>query len=112
MAKLYSSAAAEDSAVVSAVPARVDEVIATNKSATDVFLHIFDSATVPANTTAPYICIGVPAGRTVSWDPEKGSDTDKGEPFNSGVAVCLSSTAATKTVTTGSDGVFTVRGSV
>lgn len=110
MAFLYSSAAAEDSAVASAVECVVDEIIATNVSATARFLHIFDSATVPADTAAPDICIAIPAATTVSWDCEgTSSGKVKGETFYSGVAVCISSTAATKTVTVASEGVFTVR---
>lgn len=109
MQKLYTSAAAEASAVVSAVQCRVDEVIATNTSAGVLYLHIFDSATVPADTAAPDVCIAVPATSTASWDPERGGGSDRGTPFSSGCAVCFSSTAATKTVA-GAIGVFTVRG--
>ena len=112
MNKIYSSSAAEDSAVASASSCNVDEIIATNVSASDRFLHIFDSATLPADTTAPDICIAIPAGTTVSWDAERGDSRDAGTPFSSGCAVCLSSTAATKTVTIASEGVFTVRGRV
>ena len=103
---LHSSSAAEASAVAAAASCRVDEVICTNTSAGVLYLHIFDSATVPADTTAPDVCIAIPATSTASWDPE-------GEKlsFNSGCAVCLSSTAATKTVA-GAVGVFTVRGSL
>jgi hypothetical protein len=111
MDKLYSSAAAEASAVASASKCFVDEVIATNTSAGVLYLHIFDSATVPADTAAPDVCIAVAATSTVSWDPERGSAADKGVSFDNGCAVCLSSTAATKTVA-GAVGVFTVRGSV
>lgn len=109
MDTLYSSAAAEASAVASAVACRVDEIIATNTSAGVLYLHIFDSATLPADTTAPDICIAVPATGTASWDPERGDSRDRGIPFSNGCAVCLSSTAATKTVA-GAVGVFTVRG--
>ena len=105
MDRFYRSSAAEASAVASATPAYVDEIIATNTSAGVLYLHIFDSATVPADTTAPDICIAVPATSTVSWD------ADTVVYFSAGVAVCLSSTAATKTVA-GAVGVFTVRGKV
>jgi len=111
MKKLYSSSAAEASAVASASRCRVDEIIATNSSAGVLYLHIFDSATVPADTTAPDICISVAATSTVSWDPEALSQSDVGVVFDNGCAVCLSSTAATKTVA-GAVGVFTVRGEV
>jgi hypothetical protein len=109
MSFLYSSSAAEDSAVASDAPCYVDEIIATNTSGSTRFLHIFDSATLPADTTAPDVCIAIPAGQTVGWDPED-ARSSRGTRFGNGCALCLSSTAATKTVTTGSEGVFTVRG--
>lgn len=109
MDTLYSSAAAEASAIASAVACRVDEIVATNIETSTLYLHIFDSATLPADTAAPDICIAVPTLSTVSWDPERGSNADRGVPFSSGCVVCLSSTAATKTIA-GAKGVFTVRG--
>lgn len=109
MDTLHSSAAAEASAIASAVPCQVDEIVATNTGATVLYLHIFDSATLPADTTAPDVCIAVPATTTVSWDPERAGAADRGVAFASGCVVCLSSTAATKTIA-GSVGVFTVRG--
>ena len=109
MDTLHSSAALEASAVASAVPSRIDEIICTNTSAGVLYLHIFDSATLPADTTAPDLCIAVPATSTVSWDPERGDSRDRGIPFDAGCAVCLSTTAATKTVAT-AVGVFSVRG--
>lgn len=111
MDTLHSSAAAEASAIASAVACRVDEIVATNTSAGTLFLHIFDSATLPADTTAPDICIAVTASATISWDPERGGAADRGVSFDSGCVVCFSSTAATKTIA-GAVGVFTVRGAV
>ena len=108
MNKLYSSAAAEASAVASAAACFVDEIIATNTSAGVLYLHIFDSATVPADTTAPLVCIAVPATSTAAYDPREGRGS-RGAKFDNGCSVCFSSTAATKTVA-GSVGVFTVRG--
>lgn len=102
--KIYSSAALEASAVAATGIVRVDEIIATNTSGGVLYLHVFDSATVPADTAAPDVCLAVGATSTVSWDPS-------GSPvFSSGCSVCFSSTAATKTVA-GAVGVFTVRGS-
>lgn len=109
MDTLHSSAAAEASAIASAVSCRVDEIVCTNTSAGVLYLHIFDSATLPADTAAPDVCVAVPATSTVSWDPERGDSRDRGVPFDSGCVVCLSSTAATKTIA-GAVGVFTVRG--
>jgi hypothetical protein len=89
----------------------VDEIICTNTSAGVLYLQIFDSATVPADTTAPLVCIAIPATSTASWDPEGASGRSVGETFTNGCAVCLSTTAATKTVA-GAVGVFSVRGSL
>lgn len=108
MNKLYSSSAAEASAVASAAACAVDEIIATNTSAGVLYLHIFDSATVPADTTAPDVCIAVPATSTASFDPRDARGS-QGVTFDNGCSVCFSSTAATKTVA-GAVGVFTVRG--
>jgi len=100
----YSSSAAEASAVAVAEEAFLDEVVATNTTAGVLYLHVFASATVPADTAAPVVCVAIPATSTVSWDPRG----PLGEKFDSGISVCLSSTAATKTVA-GAVGVFTVR---
>jgi hypothetical protein len=101
--RLYRSSAAEASAVVSAAEASVVEVIATNTDVATRYLQIFDTASVPADAQVPEICIAVPTGSTVSWEPRKEVY------FPTGVCVCFSSTAATKTVA-GAVGVFTVRG--
>lgn len=111
MSFLYSSAAAEDSAVASDAEAVVDEIIVTNVSASKRYIHIFDLAALPIDTTAPDICIAIPTATTVSWDCE-GTESGglKGETFYAGVVVALSSTAATLTVTVASEAVITVRG--
>lgn len=106
MNKLYASAALEASAVACATQCWIDEVVCTNSTAGVLYLHIFDSATVPADTTAPDICIAVPATSTVSWDENK---EGRGAKFLNGCSVCLSSTAVPKTVA-GAVGGFTVRG--
>ena len=110
MNKLYSSSAAEDGAVASARSCRIDEIIASNTSSSLRWLHIFDSATLPADTAVPDISIAIAAQSTVSWDSEQRAAADRGTPFSNGLAICLSSTAATKTITTASEGFFTVRG--
>jgi hypothetical protein len=109
MNKLYASDALEASAVAAAAPCYIDEIIATNTSAdTVMYLHIFDSATVPADTTDPDICIAVPFTGTVSYDPGKARGS-RGAKFDAGCSICLSSTAVPKTVA-GAIGAFTVRG--
>jgi hypothetical protein len=115
--KLYSSAAAEASAVVSAVPAYVKTIIATNGNAAKRFLHVFDLAALPADGVAPTICVNIPLGDTVivnlplTIDQRVLTGVDRFGKFETGVVVCLSTTAATKTIA-GADGVFTVLGQV
>lgn len=102
MSVKYSSAALEASAIVDVD--WLDEVICTNSSAGVLYLHIFtDTAVLPADTTAPQVCIAVPATSTVSYDP-RGTRWSVG----GSIAICLSSTPATKTIA-GDVGVFTVR---
>lgn len=57
------------------------------------FLQVFDSATLPADTTVPLISISVPAGGTflLNFAPF-------GLLMQNGIAVCNSTTAATKTL--------------
>ena len=106
MAFLYAAQAASDSAVVTTAAAWIDELIVTNVSGAARFLHVFDSATLPADTTRPLICLAIPAGVTASWDPAGG----RGEKFDNGITLAMSSTADALTVTVASEGVFTVRG--
>lgn len=107
MSFLYSSSVAEDEAVV-AGRVEVDEIIATNSSASTRYFQIFDSATVPADTAVPLFSIAVAAGTTAVWDPTAGRFGT--ETFAAGIAVCLSSTLATKTVTTADEAFFAIRG--
>jgi hypothetical protein len=102
MDPLYTSAALEEGNVVAGI-ASVDAIIVTN---TDVaaFFQIFDSATLPIDTTVPLVSIAIPASTSVTFDPE-GLRTR----FSAGIAFCLSSTCATKTVV-GDVGFFTVLG--
>lgn len=108
MNKLYASDALEASAVISAVPCYIDEIVCTNTSAGVLYFLIFDSATVPADTTDPDICIAVSATSTVSWDPQEAKGS-QGAKFDNGCSVCLSTTAVPKTVAT-AVGAFTGRG--
>lgn len=102
--QLYASAAEEASAVVSAVPARVSKIIFHNDNVAARYLQIFDSATVPADTAVPTICIAVPADTTYVLDFPRDLERravgglDRFPKFTAGVAVCNSTTAATKTV--------------
>ena len=105
MRRLYSSSALEAEAVASTGRCYIDEVICTNTGASTVYLQVFDSATAVANGTAQELTVAVPAGATVSWDGEAEDS------FGAGCYVCISTTAATKTLGA-AEAVFTVRGRV
>jgi ribosomal protein S12 methylthiotransferase accessory factor YcaO len=104
--QLYASAAAEASAVVSAAPARVSKVIIFNDKVSAQYIQLFDSVTVPADTTVPDLCVIVPADssyvidfpRTIERRAAGGQD--RPPLFETGVAISNSSTAATKTIGT------------
>ena len=71
-----------------------NEIFCTNTSAGVLYFQIFfDVTALPADTAVPDVCIAVPATGTVSWDPA--GDYRR---VGAGVAFCLSSTAATKTI--------------
>lgn len=70
----------------------MQEVICTNTSAGVVYCQVFNSATVPADTAEPDVVFAVPATSTASWDAQQGVT------FDTGVSVCVSSTAHTKTI--------------
>jgi hypothetical protein len=84
--------ALEASQVVKASACNVEEVICTNTGAAAVYCQLFNSATVPADSTTPVIVFAVPAGSTASWDSQQGVT------FDTGLSVCVSSTAHTKTI--------------
>jgi len=98
---VYSSTALEDSAVTGA--RTITEVVCTNTSASVIYLQLFDSATLPANATAPLVCIAVPAGTTVSYDPSRNLQ------FAEGCVAAGSTTAATLTVSIANEQLFYVR---
>ena len=89
----YASSAVEASAVASADPAYLYSALIYNNNASTRYFQLFDSATVPADSTVPILTVAVPAGSTGAFD-----FGDAGIPFFSGIAVCNSSTDVTKTV--------------
>lgn len=84
--------ALEASQIVSATSCMVQEVICTNTGVAVAYVQLFNSATVPADTAEPVIVFAVAAGTTGSWDPRQGVA------FDTGLSVCISSTAHTKTI--------------
>ena len=106
MAWLYASSAAEDSAVVATDQARVAELIVTNIGGSTRFVQIFEASSLPSNGTVPLFSVALANNTTMFWDPMEGIGAGA---FGSGFVVALSSTAATLTVTTGSEAVFYAR---
>lgn len=78
--------------IVTTSSALVEEIICTNTSASVVYCQLFNSTTLPADSTQPLVVFAVPATSTASWDLQQGINLD------TGVVVCISSTAHTKTI--------------
>ncbi len=84
----------------------LDEIIVTNTDTSARYFQLFlGTSAVPADTTVPDFILVVPAGATISYDPQGARWSVGGN-----IAFCLSTTAATKTAT-GAVGWFNVRGS-
>ena len=65
----------------------------TNTNAATQFLNVFDSATLPADTSVPLIAPKLPAA-----DAQSFSYAPQGREFLQGLTLCNSSTQATKTI--------------
>jgi hypothetical protein len=78
--------------IVSTRSALVEEVICTNTDSATVYCQVFNSTTLPADASQPDFVFAVPAESTASWDAQQGIN------FDTGVTVCVSSTAHTKTI--------------
>jgi hypothetical protein len=87
------STALEASHVIKASAGRLFQLTGVNTKTSAQYIQVFNSTTVPADTTAPVLLAYVPAGATFSWD-----FGDVGRYFSTGIAVSNSSTAATKTI--------------
>lgn len=86
------STALEASAVVKASPGTLYELLVTNTNAGSQFIQIHNTTSVPSDTAVPLDVFYVGANQTVSYQPAGGLSCD------TGISVCNSSTAATKTV--------------
>lgn len=97
------STASEASRVISTSPAFMLAYGVGNQNAAFRFLQFFNSTSVPADTTVPYYTpASIPnVGRSVS------SLTSTPLLFSTGIAVCISTTQATKTIA-GADALFAV----
>lgn len=89
------------SAVLATGFKRIYSVTAYNKGGSTAYLQLFDAASLPANGTVPLIEVAVPANGTASMDFGA-----KGIPVSSGAVAALSSTDATLTLASSSDGLF------
>ena len=71
---------------------RLYDVTGYNNKATDQYIQVFDSATLPADGTVPLHILLAPANFQFSLS------FASGRLFSNGIAVCNSSTAVTKTI--------------
>jgi len=89
------SAAAEASHILKAVPATLKSLVCYNTSASSQFIQVFNSATIPADGTAPnYTPMVCPATGNCTLD----LTTIQGLPLSTGIVWTNSSTATTKTI--------------
>jgi hypothetical protein len=89
---LDTSSAAEASSVTKASAGKLYGFVFSNANAAVRYLQFFNSTTVPADTTVPFLCFQVAASTTTSFF------FPMGIPFSTGIAWCNSSTQNTKTI--------------
>lgn len=95
------SSALEKSHVVSAIPCRLRSAKALNNTGSDLWLYVLDATALPGDGATPSrIPIPVPAGE-VNGDVWPGGTT-----LATGCVLALSSTLATLTIVSTSDGWF------
>ncbi len=94
--QVFSSVAAENKPIVTASKGSVLNVLGYTSATADIFIQIFDTNAVPAEAaipTAVFVIPGRTGGSSFSLAIPNG-----GLPCTSGIVICNSSTAATKTV--------------
>lgn len=89
----YTSTAYQASAIIKAGPGTLYKITGYNSKGSAQFIQIFDSATLPADTTVPKAVLTVPATSNFSFDYSV-----KGRYHSTGIVVSNSSTAPTKTI--------------
>lgn len=89
----YNSSALEASAIVLASPGRLYGITGHNNKNTDQFIQIFNSTTVPADTTVPIVTLKAKANDNFYWDAGKYPKY-----FSTGISISNSSTLNTKTI--------------
>jgi hypothetical protein len=90
---LYSSAAAEASAVVKSSSGRIYMLVGHSTSGSDQWIQVHNTTSLPANGAVPVISFKATAGKNFSF-----SIPEPGIPLNTGIVVCNSSTQLTKTI--------------
>jgi hypothetical protein len=86
------STALEASRVVKATAGKV--FVISGYSSADQYILVFDSASLPAEGTVPTLVIEATAGSTFGYT----APNLYGRTFSTGIVICNSSTAATKTI--------------
>lgn len=92
-ASIVSSTALEASKVLKASAGTLISVTGYNSKTSAQFIQIHNTTSVPADTAVPVYVFTVPASSNFSLDIPM-----TGAPFTTGISICNSSTAATKTV--------------
>ena len=87
------TAALAASSIVKASPGRLLGVTVTNTKASPQYIQVFDSRTLPVDTTVPIMSVAVAANSALFLDWGL-----QGRRFIVGIVVCNSSTDATKTI--------------
>lgn len=90
--KTANSGALAASLIVSTSPAKLFSLTIFNTNAAAQYIQVFDAIAVPANATVPKLCMKVNA------DSQGSFDFGDGRIFPTGIVVCNSSTAGTKTI--------------
>lgn len=86
------SPAAASSLIVSTGPCSLSQLVVDNAGGAQ-FIQLHDSATVPADGAIPTLVFRIPASTSAAFDAAL-----RGVQFNTGLVICNSSTAATKTI--------------
>lgn len=97
----YSSGilAAGGGVIVNDGPVRLIRLLITNKDAVQYYIQLFDSATLPADTTVPDAAPIVAQAGPISFSSDYGAQNEHGgRSFTKGLAWCVSSTFGTKTI--------------
>jgi hypothetical protein len=87
-----SSVALANSLVVKASPGILHRIIATNSTATGVYLHLYNTTTLPADGAVPFLVYDLDGNNSVDLDFGPGISC------GTGIVVGASSTVATKTL--------------